>query len=128
MVANSAHFRARTFFPLWPLAHLYPSSSPQPLLLKQNFKKAATAAANSNAKSVSKITLKKDVKTGLKNLAHIVGTGSKKVKGKEVSYTYRPDLLATASLRYKKLKKAADIRSGKGRKALPATTRNSRNA
>ena len=75
---------------------------------------------------MSKITLKKDVKTGLKNLAHIVGTGSKKVKGKEVSYTYRPDLLAAASLRYKKLKKAADIRSGKGKAALPATTRNSR--
>jgi len=100
-----------------------PSPTPFP---QQNFKKAA-AASYSNAKSVSKFPLNKDKKSGIKSVKNLVGEGKGVGKGKKpFAYAYRPDLVATATARFQKLKKVADIRNGKQKAARKATTRDSR--
>lgn len=93
----------------------------------QNFKKAASAPANSNAKSVTKIPLNKGIKKGLSSVKALVGTGLGG-KGKKVTYAYRPDLASVAALRFKKLHNVALIRNGKLKSARAATKRESKRA
>ena len=117
-ITPSRSFFFHSFF-LPPPTHLLPF--PQ-----QNFKKA-TAASYSNAKSVSKFPLNKDKKSGIKSVKNLVGEGKGVGKGKKpFAYAYRPDLVATATARFQKLKKVADIRNGKQKAARKATTRDSR--
>jgi len=99
----------------------------QVVMKKKNFKVAASNVAYSNAKSVSKIPLNKDYKSGVKAVTALVGSGKGVGKGKKpFAYSYRSDLVGAATLRFKKLKKAADVSNGKGKGALKATKRNSR--
>ena len=96
-------------------------------LLEQNYKTAATLPANSNAKSLTKIPLNKDKKTGLKRVEKLVGGVPVKPKSKKAyTFSYRPDLVAAAKLRFEKLKKVADVRNQKIKAARPATKRGSR--
>ena len=78
---------------------------------------------------MSKIPLNKGKKAGTKSVKALVGTGKGTGKGKkEFTYAYRPDLVATATLRFQKLQKVADVRNGKIKKARAASKREAKRA